>query len=84
MTLIGLLVAAIRIYMLLVFVRAIFSWLPPRHRQNEIYAFVFTITEPVMSRVRRILPPAGGMDFSPLVVLVLLEVLCRALAALLR
>ena len=76
---IGLVIAAVRIYMLVIFVRAMFSWLPPRHRQNELYAFVFAITEPVIRPVRKILPPMGGMDFSPLAVLVLLQVLSHVL-----
>ena len=76
---IGLAIAAVRIYMLLIFVRAIFSWLPLRHRQNELYAFVFAITEPVIRPVRKVLPPMGGMDFSPFLVLVLLQVLSHVL-----
>ena len=77
----GLLVAAIRIYMMVIFVRAIFSWLPPRSRANEVYEFIFGITEPVLRPVRRILPPMGGVDLSPLVVLFGLMFLAQVLAA---
>jgi YggT family protein len=75
-------VAAIRIYTLLILVRAIFSWLPPRHRQNNAYDFIHMITEPVLAPVRRMLPPAGGIDFSPLIALLLLEVLRSAVLSL--
>ena len=33
------------------------------------------LTEPVFRRVRRIIPPLGGLDLSPLIVLILLEAL---------
>ncbi len=75
----GLLAAAIRVYMLVIVVRAVFSWLPPRARRNEVYEFVRAITEPVLRPVRRLLPTPGGIDFSPLLVLLGLEVLSRAL-----
>jgi YggT family protein len=75
-----LLVAAIRIYTFVMLARVIFSWLPPRTRANELYRFLHAVTEPVLRRVRRILPSTGGLDFSPLVVMILLEVLARVLA----
>lgn len=74
-----LLAAAVRIYTFLLIARVLFSWLPPRHRQSEVYRFLFAATEPVLGPLRRVLPPAGGMDFSPLVALVILEVVRRAL-----
>jgi len=73
------LAAAVNVYTLVVFVRALFSWLPARHRQNELYRFIFAITEPVLRPVRRIVPLVGGMDLSPLVVIVLLSVVRRLL-----
>ncbi|MHC4787592.1 MAG: YggT family protein [Planctomycetota bacterium] len=71
--------AAIRIYVLVIVARAIFSWLPPRHRDNELYRFVRTITEPLLKPLRRLLPAAGGVDFSPIVAILLLELIARAL-----
>jgi len=71
----GLLVSAVRLYTFVIIVRVLFSWLPPRHRQNEIYAFLFRITEPVLGPFRRAMPPMGGVDFSPLIVIVILQVI---------
>lgn len=76
----GLIVAAIRIYMFVMIARAVFSWLPPRARANEVYRFLYRITEPVLRPVRQVLPAMGGVDFSPLLVMILLAVLARALA----
>ena len=75
----SILAAATRIYMILLIVRSLFSWLPPRHRHNEFYRFLFAITEPVLAPARRILPPTGGMDFSPIVVIVILALITRLL-----
>jgi len=74
-----LLAAAVRIYTFLLIARVLFSWLPPRHWQSEVYRFLFAATEPVLGPLRRVLPPAGGMDFSPLVALVILELVRHAL-----
>ena len=76
-----LLVAAINVYIVVIVVRALFSWLPARHRQNDVYLFVLKVTEPVLGPVRRALPPMGGLDLSPLVVIVLGQVLARLLAS---
>ena len=84
MELVTALIAAVQIYLALIFVRAIFSWLPYHHRQNQFYAFLFRITEPVLAPVRRIMPPMQGADLSALVVILLGSVLVHALKNMLR
>jgi YggT family protein len=59
--------------------RVLSSWLPPRSRENEVCRFLFAATEPVLAPLRRLLPPAAGLDFSPLVALVILELIRRGL-----
>ncbi len=49
----------------------------------RIYEVVFGITEPVLGPIRRMLPQTGMIDFSPLVVMVILVVIQYALRALL-
>lgn len=39
------------------------------------------LCEPLFAPVRRLLPPMGGIDFSPLITLIVIQVLGRALAA---
>ena len=46
---------------------------------NPITRLLIDITEPLLAPVRRILPSFGGLDFSPMVVLLLLVVLQRVL-----
>ncbi len=57
------------IYMWVVIVSALISWVNP-DPFNPIVRFLYGITEPVFSFVRRHLPiPQMGIDFSPLIVL---------------
>ena len=58
----------LNIYMWVVIIAALISWVNP-DPYNPIVRFLYKATEPVFQRVRRILPPMGGIDFSPLVVL---------------
>ncbi len=46
----------------------------------QIYNGISAILEPLLAPIRRILPPAGGLDFSPLVLLVGLQVLMIVLS----
>ena len=52
---------------ILILIRVVFSWVSP-YPNNAVYRFVYQVTEPVLSAVRRRLPPISGMDLSPLVV----------------
>jgi YggT family protein len=44
---------------------------------GPLMRFVIQTTEPILEPIRRVIPPAGGLDFSPLVVLVGLSILQR-------
>lgn len=68
------LIALIDIYSLVLLGSVILSWvrLP---EDNPIVRVVHQLTEPVLSRVRSILPAAAGFDFSPMVVMIGLQLL---------
>lgn len=57
------------LYMYIVIARALISWVNPDPR-NPIVRFLYSATEPLLYRVRRVVPYLGGIDFSPLVVIV--------------
>jgi YggT family protein len=56
------------IYMYIVLARAIISWVNP-DPYNPIVNFLVRVTDPVLDRVRRMLPDLGGLDLSPMIVL---------------
>ena len=72
---IRLLLAAIEIYMLILLIRVIFSYLPPHSRQNPVYDFIYKITEPLLRPLRDLIPTTHGIDFSPLAAFFLLYLL---------
>ncbi|HLZ47853.1 MAG TPA: YggT family protein [Candidatus Limnocylindria bacterium] len=55
-----------------IFGRVILSWIPTRLPWG-LNDFIFAVTEPILAPIRRALPAAAGMDFSPLIALVLLQ-----------
>jgi len=61
----------IGIYIWIIVVRTLLSWINPDPR-NQIVRFIVTITEPALEPVRRMLPFMGGLDLSPMVVIILL------------
>lgn len=60
---------ALYAYMWIIIARAILSWVNP-DPYNPIVQFLYKATEPVLYKIRRILPDMGGIDISPIVVLV--------------
>jgi len=66
---------ALNIYIFIVIARALISWVSP-DPYNPIVRFLHNATDPVLFRLRRMLPilQAGAFDFSPIVLLLLLSV----------
>jgi YggT family protein len=58
--------------------RVLLSYIEPRGR-SAISAFVVAVTEPVLGPVRRLLPPTGAFDLSPLVVLLVIGAVINTL-----
>jgi YggT family protein len=56
------------LYMYLIIGRAILSWVNP-DPYNPIVSFLYRATEPVLERVRRVLPNMGGLDLSPIIII---------------
>ncbi|MFZ5451318.1 MAG: YggT family protein [Thermodesulfobacteriota bacterium] len=63
---------ALNIYMWLIIARALLSWVNP-DPYNPIVRFLYNVTEPVLSYLRRRVPMVfGGLDLSPLIVIVVI------------
>ena len=65
-------------YSVIVFVAVILSWLqlPP---SSQVVCIARMLTEPALAPIRKLVPPAGRIDFSPLILLVFLQIVRRAL-----
>lgn len=80
LTLTYLLKMVIWIYIFVILLQAIISWINPG-AYSPVTILMYQLTEPVLRPCRRIIRPAGGMDFSPLVVLIILQLLLMLLIA---
>jgi YggT family protein len=64
---------------LAVIARALLSWFDPGMRY-PISQLLVDLTEPIIAPIRRVVPPVGGMiDLSPLIALILLQVIERVI-----
>lgn len=63
-----------------VFARAIVSWFPI-DRDGPIVRTLNAITEPILEPLRRVIPPIGMVDISPMVAMILLAVIGRILTS---
>ena len=72
-------------YLIVMFARIILSWFPiePGSGLASVYGFLYSITEPVLGPIRRVIPPMGmggmGLDLSPLVVFFGISILRSAI-----
>ena len=62
-----------------IFARSILTWFP-QSRNNPVAQALFQITEPIIAPFRRIIPRFGMMDLSPLVALIVLQLVSRILS----
>lgn len=67
------------IYLILIFARVIFSWGQVGY-SNRVMRFLMNATEPLLGPLRRMLPPLGWIDISPLVATLIIMFLRMAVA----
>jgi YggT family protein len=73
----GLLQFTLYVYFFAILVRVVLSWVSPA-AYNPVTVILHRLTEPLLSRAQRLLPPVAGLDFSPILVLIGLQV-CQIL-----
>jgi YggT family protein len=68
-----------------IFVRVILSWIPNARLPFGLGEFVWNVSEPILAPIRRTMPFFGGIDFSPFVALIVIQLvsslILRALPA---
>jgi YggT family protein len=72
--LINTLATFLQIYTTILFVRVILTWFPNINWYNQPFAALSQITDPYLNLFRSIIPPIGGMDFSAMLAIILLQV----------
>lgn len=77
---IGLIVAYVAyVLVLLIFARAILSWIPNVDPRNPIVDFLFQVTEPILAPIRSIMPRTV-IDFSPMIASFILIIIAQVAA----
>jgi YggT family protein len=67
------------LFELVLLARVLLSWLPNVDRSNTIIQFIFDMTEPILRPIREILPQTGTIDFSPIIVFIIIQLFMRVL-----
>jgi YggT family protein len=73
-TLLKLIFILVNLYFFSILLEAILSW-TGQGRSNPVGRMLWQVNAPLLGPVRRVLPPLGGLDLSPLVVIILLQVI---------
>jgi YggT family protein len=58
--------------------RVVLSWVAPTSN-GPMVAFLYQVTEPILQPIRRLLPPQGGLDLSPMIALLVIGLVSRLL-----
>jgi YggT family protein len=61
-----------------ILIRALLSWVNPDPR-NPIVQALDAITEPILQPLRQVVPRTGGIDFTPMIAIIILQVIAQIL-----
>jgi YggT family protein len=70
------------IYFYLLIVRILLTWFPNVNWMNQIASFLSPITDPYLNIFRSFIPAIGGLDLSPMLAILVLQVVAGALGGL--
>ena len=68
---------AFQLLYLFLLVRVILTWVPGVDQRHPAVQVVHRVTSPMLNPIRRLIPPVGGLDLSPLIAFVLLSAIQR-------
>ncbi|HEY9724885.1 MAG TPA: YggT family protein [Chroococcales cyanobacterium] len=69
----------LQIYLILLFVRILLTWFPTVEWMNQIQSFLSPITDPYLNIFRSFIPPIGGLDLSPILAILVLQLVAGML-----
>lgn len=70
-----LLARVLQIYTFVLLIRILITWIPNLDPYHPIVQLLFQVTEPVLEPARKLIPPIGMIDISPIVVFIILGIL---------
>lgn len=65
---------AAQVLALLIIVRALLTWIPSVDYGHPVLRTIVRVTDPILLPIRRVVPPLGGIDVTPIVALILIQV----------
>ncbi|MCL2923609.1 MAG: YggT family protein [Trichodesmium sp. MAG_R04] len=79
----GTLETFVKIYLVLMFIRILLSWFPNVNWYDPPFSVLSQLTDPYLNIFRSIIPPLGGIDFSPIIAIFALQFVAQSLTGLL-
>ncbi len=74
----GILALLVNLLIILVFIHAIGSWIP-QLRESRFYGLIDSLVSPILEPIRSVVKPINGIDFSPMVLILILYIIKRSL-----
>lgn len=71
----------LNIYFVLIIIRVLLSWFPNVNWLSPPFSTLSQLTDPYLNLFRSIIPPLGGIDFSPMLAIILLQFVAQAVQA---
>lgn len=71
----------IQLYLVLIFVRILLSWFQTAEWAGNIISFLAPVTDPYLNIFRSFIPPLGGIDFSAILAIFVLQLIPRILVS---
>ena len=65
----------LQIYTFVLLIRILITWIPNLDPHHPIVQLLFQVTDPVLEPARKLIPPIGMIDISPIVVFIALGIL---------
>lgn len=72
----------LNIYLLLIFVRILLSWFQSAEWAYSAMSFISPITDPYLNIFRSFIPPLGGLDLSPILAILVLQLVSSLITGL--
>jgi YggT family protein len=73
--------ATVLVLTIAIIARALLSWFPNLDPRNPAVEFLVAITEPILAPIRSVMPRLGFIDLTPMVAIILLQVIGRVIVS---